>query len=139
MTHGDLRAHDDRGMNRRTLAKSVLGAIAVVVVVPLVAVPASAQGHGLTWTPCVDVAEDWDPGDRRSECAVVAVPLDYADPGGRKIDIAVSRIPASGRSEGVVVFNPGGPGHPGTTMPADIAASRAGGIGVRHDLVGFDP
>lgn len=103
------------------------------------AAPASAGGTRLTWRPCADVAKDWDQADRRSECTTVAVPLDHADPGGRTIDIAVSRIRAVGRSEGVVVFNPGGPGHPGTTMPADIAESRAAGIGERHDLVGFDP
>lgn len=119
------------------LTRSMLVSVVVVVAVPLMAVP--ALGHGLTWRPCAAVAKDWDQEDQRSECTTVAVPVDYARPGGRTIDIAVSRIPATGRSEGVVVFNPGGPGHPGTTMPADIAASRAGGIGARHDLVGFDP
>jgi len=38
-----------------------------------------------------------------------------------------------------VLLNPGGPGQSGLDMPGHIADSRAGGIGVHHDLVGFDP
>jgi len=75
----------------------------------------------------------------RTECAQVTVPVDYADPAGPKIDIAVSRIRATGTRAGAILLNPGGPGQSGLTMPGSIADSHAGGLGVHHDLVGFDP
>lgn len=105
----------------------------------LPAVPAVAAADGLSWQLCSAVAKDWDPADQRTECTMVPVPLDYADPNGRKIDIAVSRIRATGERTGAVLLNPGGPGQSGLDMPRSIADSHAGGIGVHHDLIGFDP
>ncbi|MFB9686672.1 alpha/beta fold hydrolase [Amycolatopsis plumensis] len=105
----------------------------------LPAVPAVAVADGLSWQLCATVAQGWDPGDHRTECTLVPVPLDYADPDGRKIDIAVSRIRATGTRTGAILLNPGGPGQSGLTMPGSIADSHAGGLGVHHDLVGFDP
>ncbi|MEU6832025.1 alpha/beta fold hydrolase [Nocardia beijingensis] len=50
------------------------------------------------------------PADRGVRCAVVSVPMNYADPGGAKIELTVSRIAATGEREGVLFANPGGPG-----------------------------
>ncbi|MEV6641219.1 alpha/beta fold hydrolase [Amycolatopsis sp. NPDC051371] len=111
--------------------------LAAAALVP--AVPAVAAAEGVSWQLCSAVANGWDAGDQRSQCALVRVPLDYADPGGPKIDIAVSRIKATGAKTGAVLLNPGGPGQSGMTMPRSIADSHAGGIGVHHDLIGFDP
>ena len=77
--------------------------------------------------------------DQRSECTTVRVPLDHADPGGRQIDIAVSRLRATGDRTGAILVNPGGPGQQGVTMPRSLARSKAAGLNVHHDLVGFDP
>ncbi|MEQ0558365.1 alpha/beta fold hydrolase [Amycolatopsis sp. NEAU-NG30] len=118
-------------------AVPLLTAAALLPVLP--AVPAVAAPAGISWRPCSAVAKGWDPADRRTECALVGVPLDYADPGGPKIDIAVSRIRATGKRTGAVLLNPGGPGQSGLDMPREIAGSHAAGIGVHHDLVGFDP
>jgi pimeloyl-ACP methyl ester carboxylesterase len=65
--------------------------------------------------------------------------VDYTKPDGRHIGIAVSRIKATGSHEGAVLINPGGPGIGGMKMPKDLSASKAAGIGVHHDLIGFDP
>lgn len=111
--------------------------LAAVALAP--APPAVAAAEGLSWQLCSAIAKGWDSDDQRTECALVPVPLDYADPAGPKIDIAVSRVKATGAKTGAVLLNPGGPGQSGLTMPRTIAASRAGGIGVHHDLVGFDP
>jgi hypothetical protein len=111
--------------------------LAAVALVP--AVPAVAAAEDVSWQFCSAVANGWDAGDQRSECALVPVPLDYADPAGPKIDIAVSRIKATGAKTGAVLLNPGGPGQSGMTMPRSIADSHAGGIGVHHELIGFDP
>ncbi|WP_229882072.1 hypothetical protein [Streptomyces alanosinicus] len=50
----------------------------------------------------------------------MSVPVDPADPGGRKVAIAVSRLPAAdrGRRIGVLAWNPGGPGIAGSYVPA---------------------
>ncbi|WP_326569092.1 alpha/beta fold hydrolase [Amycolatopsis rhabdoformis] len=111
--------------------------VAAVAMVPLV--PALASAQGLDWKPCVSIAKGWDADDQRTECALVTVPLDYADPAGRTIDIAVSRIRATGERTGAIVFNPGGPGQSGMKTPLTIAGSKAAGLLDHHDLIGFDP
>ncbi|QRP44577.1 alpha/beta fold hydrolase [Amycolatopsis sp. FDAARGOS 1241] len=111
--------------------------VAAVAMVPLL--PALASAQGLDWKPCASIAKGWDPDDQRTECALVPVPLDYAAPGGRTIDIAVSRIRATGERTGSIVFNPGGPGQSGMKMPLTIAGSKASGLLEHHDLIGFDP
>ncbi|UOX85681.1 alpha/beta hydrolase [Amycolatopsis sp. FBCC-B4732] len=121
-------------MSITRFAVPLLAAVALLPVVPAV-----AAADGVSWQPCAAVAKGWDPEDHRTECALVPVPLDYADPGGPEIDIAVSRIRATGVRTGAVLLNPGGPGQSGLDMPRSIADSHAGGIGVHHDLVGFDP
>ncbi|GAA1962425.1 alpha/beta fold hydrolase [Amycolatopsis minnesotensis] len=100
---------------------------------------ATAAPAGPGWAPCATVAKGWDAGDRRTECAMVRVPLDYADPGGRTIEIAVSRLPATGERTGAIVVNPGGPGQQGVTMPGHLADSKAAALNAHHDLIGFDP
>lgn len=90
------------------------------------------------WKPCSAVAAGWNPDDQRTECAMVRVPLDHANPGGRQIQIAVSRLKATGDRTGAILVNPGGPGQQGVTMPQHLAASKAGGLNVHHDLIGFD-
>ena len=50
------------------------------------------------------------------ECGTVTVPLDHDEPGGRTLDIALVRAPASGPPQerlGSLVVNPGGPGASG--------------------------
>ncbi|WP_234432421.1 alpha/beta hydrolase [Streptomyces sp. NRRL S-378] len=75
------------------------------------------------------------------ECTTVQVPLDYADPHGRSIQIAVSRVKAASAAKrrGVLLMNPGGPGGPGLTTPAGMAPLLAPEVRERYDLIGFDP
>ncbi|WP_330251718.1 alpha/beta hydrolase [Nocardia sp. NBC_00565] len=47
---------------------------------------------------------------RGVECAVISVPMNYADPDGAHIELTVSRIAATGERRGVIFANPGGPG-----------------------------
>ncbi|SDZ36072.1 TAP-like protein [Amycolatopsis xylanica] len=119
------------------ITKLLGAALASLLVVPLV--PAVAAASPVKWRLCREVTLHWPADDARTECAMVTVPVDYAKPGGRSVDVAISRIKASGRRDGVVLINPGGPGGPGISLSRSIAESRAGGIGVHHDLIGFDP
>ena len=85
------------------------------------------------WGPCDDLAG--------LECATVSAPLDYDDPDGAQIELAVARRAASdpdGRI-GSLLINPGGPGGSGLgylelavlAFPEEVAAV--------FDLVSFDP
>ncbi|MFJ6623197.1 alpha/beta hydrolase [Kitasatospora sp. NPDC091335] len=75
------------------------------------------------------------------ECAKVRVPLDYRDPTGRTIDIAVSRVKAGSAKQrhGALLINPGGPGGPGLTMPVEMEPLLPAEVRERFDLIGFDP
>ncbi|MGH9184359.1 MAG: alpha/beta hydrolase, partial [Acidimicrobiales bacterium] len=79
--------------------------------------------------------------DPRQECALLAVPLDYDDPDGPTIDVAVSRIATADAAlrEGVILFNPGGPGGEGLNLPTLVAQLLEPEVLARFDLVGFDP
>ena len=83
--------------------------------------PATVTTGGPTTTtlppqpPVTPVA--WSPCGGTLQCGTVAVPLDYADPGGATIEIAVARQPARDPAQriGSLVINPGGPGTRGST------------------------
>jgi pimeloyl-ACP methyl ester carboxylesterase len=74
-------------------------------------------------------------------CASLSVPLNYADPGGRKITLALSEIPATApaaQRQGVLLVNPGGPGAPGLSFAASTASGLAPSVAAQYDVVGFD-
>ncbi|MEU2282828.1 alpha/beta fold hydrolase [Streptomyces sp. NPDC013178] len=95
--------------------------------------PSQAEGGGSPPSPLPN-GDEW-------QCATMKAPLDWDDPEGDTIGIALIRAKASGeesRRIGSLLFNFGGPGGSGvTTLPAfgeDYAALRT-----RYDLVSFDP
>ncbi|MFB7234511.1 alpha/beta hydrolase [Streptomyces sp. NPDC056269] len=75
------------------------------------------------------------------QCATLKVPLDYARPDGRKLDVAVSRVKATSpqKRRGVLLLNPGGPGGPGLDMPLWMAPELPTAVKEQYDLIGFDP
>ncbi|MEU3373142.1 alpha/beta hydrolase [Streptomyces sp. NPDC006660] len=95
----------------------------------------TGQGK-LAWSSCAD------PTAPTLQCALLDVPVDYADPHGRKIKIKVNRLPATApRSEqqGPILLNPGGPGDSGLWMPAYIAGQIPKDVASAYDWIGFDP
>lgn len=82
----------------------------------------------------------WKPCDL-GECATVRLPLDYDDPRGAKIDVAVTRIPARKPAEriGSLFLNPGGPGASGTEFPLRAQSWLGPDVLDRFDLIGMDP
>lgn len=75
------------------------------------------------------------------ECATIKVPLDYGRPGGRWIDLAISRIksPYPAKRHGVMLLNPGGPGGSGLDLPLMMDPSMPKEVRAQYDLIGFDP
>ncbi|MEU0383243.1 alpha/beta hydrolase [Streptomyces chartreusis] len=75
------------------------------------------------------------------ECATIKVPLDYRAPGGKRIELAISRIKSTtpGKRHGVLFSNPGGPGGPGLSMPLDMREVLPESARRTYDLIGFDP
>ncbi|MET8689906.1 alpha/beta hydrolase [Streptomyces sp. NPDC004732] len=75
------------------------------------------------------------------QCATIKVPLDYRDPGGTAIDLAISRIRAgdTNKRRGVLLSNPGGPGGPGLDLPLYFTKTMPKSVTDRYDLIGFDP
>jgi len=93
-------------------------------------VPGTAvQPDLLEWSPC--------PG---GECTTVTVPLDYDDPTGTEIEVALVRTPAVNSQEriGSLFVNFGGPGGETTSIMAG-AGPFLGSIFERFDIVGWDP
>jgi pimeloyl-ACP methyl ester carboxylesterase len=108
----------------------------------LAGVPASSaathapQRGALAWKPCGLVPEV------TTECATQTVPLDYDRPSGRKIHIAVARVPAADQAHriGSLFFNFGGPGAPSVDfLQATGGAGLFDVLNQRFDIVGFDP
>lgn len=86
----------------------------------------------LSWEGCEDFM-----GDDALECTYVIAPLDYSDPDGSTIALAISRAPAlSGEAKGSVLVNPGGPGSPGIDL---AGAGFFAELNEDFNIVGFDP
>jgi pimeloyl-ACP methyl ester carboxylesterase len=85
----------------------------------------------MAWTPC----------GGGFECATLAVPLNYAEAAGRKIDLAVIRLPARDPANriGALAVNPGGPGGSAIEFARVWALGLPAMLRDRFDIVAFDP
>jgi pimeloyl-ACP methyl ester carboxylesterase len=82
----------------------------------------------------------WEPCENGFQCAKVTVPMDYANPGGDKIQLAALRAPSTGKKTGSLLVNPGGPGGSGYDFVKDAAGTHfSQSVRANYDLVGFDP
>nr|WP_132121386.1 alpha/beta hydrolase [Actinocrispum wychmicini] len=99
-----------------------VAALAAALVLP-------ASPPGITWGDC-------DSGHTAYRCASFQVPMSYRDPGGPKIQLALSLLPATDQRHkiGTIFYNPGGPGASGRFAPPLTPT-----IHERFDIVGFDP
>ena len=93
----------------------------------------SFYNQDIDWQDCSD-------GTSPFQCGTVTVPLDYNNPGGQTITIALKKLPASdGDAEhGSLFTNPGGPGDSGVESMKDPAAMPEELRGA-YDIIGFDP
>lgn len=81
----------------------------------------------LTWTAC---------SGQVGRCATVLAPLDYANPAGRAVTLALRKLPATAKPRlGTLFVNPGGPGASGREL---LDSFRTTGL-EQYDIVGWDP
>jgi pimeloyl-ACP methyl ester carboxylesterase len=118
---------------------AVLCGTAAVLAGSLTAVPAEANAPGpaapkLTWKKCGTTEYP------TLQCGSLKVPLDHADPDGRQITLALSRVPHTAKKyQGPLLVNPGGPGGSGLTLAGYIAATLPKAVAAQYDVIGFDP
>jgi pimeloyl-ACP methyl ester carboxylesterase len=157
-----MTEHMPRSWVRRWVAGSVTGVLAVALASLVSAGPAGATTAGppdpaVAWQPCptysddvlrfIGVPDDQFPAAHallsRMECGTVAVPLDYRDPTGPQITVALTRLRAVDQAHrlGILALNPGGPGGSGYLMPFQLLLSSPvdAQLNQRYDLIGFDP
>ncbi|MEV0371703.1 alpha/beta hydrolase [Streptomyces sp. NPDC050636] len=97
---------------------------------------AAATAPALTWRPCAQPA-----GPAEQECAELPVPLDYRDPDGPQLTLAVSRL-RSERPEarrGTLLMIPGGPGGSGVQQLREKGDALRKEMAGAYDIVSFDP
>jgi pimeloyl-ACP methyl ester carboxylesterase len=76
----------------------------------------------------------------RAQCGAMQVAADWTDPAGPLLDLALLRIPHTGRNPiGSLLVNPGGPGASGVELAAYAALFLPAEIRQRFDIIGFDP
>src|SRR5205823_4365056 len=127
----------ERGPVKRIVAVLAAAGIAVS---GLVASSAGAATHGtgsINWGTCSDSTLR----QAHAQCGFLQVPLDYGNPAGPTISLAVSRVPHStpdSRYQGVMLVNPGGPGGSGLDL-STLGQFVPNNAGASYDWIGFDP
>ena len=147
---------------RRRLAAGVLAAVSGVCLgvgagaVPAVAVPAapavavkaavpkgleSFYGQRVEWYDCGATGGMEKSAEATAfKCAKVKVPLDYSQPDGQTIEIAMKKHVATGSiHRGSLFINPGGPGGSGVQYVEAAAETGFAGVQGSYDIIGFDP
>ncbi|MEU6576875.1 alpha/beta fold hydrolase [Streptomyces sp. NPDC046805] len=87
----------------------------------------------VSWSACEGTGKSKD-----LQCGKVTVPLDYARPASGTLDIALARYQATGKSQGSVLLNFGGPGVAGISTLASAPKDYLG-LTNGYDVVTFDP
>ena len=87
----------------------------------------------IDWSPCAD--------NPRQDCGAMEVPVDYASPTGDRFTLALRRVRATDPNSrlGSMLFNPGGPGVPGTDYANTSSFMFSSRLRAAYDLVFFDP
>ncbi|CAM5370069.1 alpha/beta hydrolase [Streptomyces purpurascens] len=124
---------------RRTALLCALAAATALL--PAAPVRAAEPRSPLRFTDCPDSVPR-PAAPERVECGRLSVPLDRHRPRGPRIEVAVSRVRASGtpaERRGILLVNPGGPGGSGLPYAVTKRAKLPESVRRAYDVVGFDP
>ncbi|MFC9893495.1 alpha/beta hydrolase [Nocardia sp. NPDC127579] len=116
----------------RKLCAVVLAAVLGAGLLAACAPPEGSES-ALTWQACAE--------DAGFECARLSVPIDWSEPGGVRIDLAVvrDRADAAGGPVGTLISLPGGPGSSGVDQIIDGTPGFSPELRERFDIVSIDP
>ncbi|MET0967135.1 MAG: alpha/beta hydrolase [Nakamurella sp.] len=131
---------------RRFIAILITALVAALLVVAQPAqagAPPTAPATSEYQPPAIDWGACINPTLARfgAQCGFVIVPLNYQDPAGATIQIAVSRVQHSvpdDQYQGIMLVNPGGPGGSGLIY-STLGGAIPNGAGASYDWIGFDP
>jgi pimeloyl-ACP methyl ester carboxylesterase len=116
---------------------TVLGTAVARADEPTAAAAAGLPGApALAWSPCGRT-----PAAAAVQCAVADLPMDYDEPGGEQVHIAVAKAPATDQANriGSLFFNFGGPGGPSVQTLQSVGGRLFAALNQRFDIVAFDP
>ncbi|MEV4113836.1 alpha/beta fold hydrolase [Nonomuraea sp. NPDC049695] len=120
---------------RSKLFTAALAGLALTWQLAGAATPAAAEPSAIGWATCGTTYT--------GECATIKVPLDYADPAGPAIDLAIGRLKAldPAKRKGVLFVHPGGPGGSGINAYILNRAAIPDSSPLRQyfDIVSVDP
>ncbi|MEU2668893.1 alpha/beta hydrolase [Streptomyces sp. NPDC007164] len=100
------------------------------------AVASAGPAPALDWRPCAT-----DGGPAGQECGELSVPVDYRDPGGPQLSLAVTRVRSDrpGARRGTLVVIAGGPGTSGVQRVKEKGERLRQETEGRYDIVSLDP
>lgn len=73
------------------------------------------------------------------ECATASAPMDWSDPSKGDIELAMMKLPATGKAIGTLFINPGGPGASGIGLVEYADYIFGSSVLRNYDIVGWDP
>lgn len=120
-------------MFSRFLVSALVSAVAFSTLAGTSAAAGEPYAPALTWSPCEE--------GQRGECTTVQVPVDWNNPNGEKLGIAIGRLRATEPEHriGVLFAAPGGPG--GSGIDRYVLTTHqlnSGDLGKRFDIVTWD-
>lgn len=103
---------------------------AIVTGIPTDPFASAVYDQDIQWRDCGEL-----------QCATVQVPLDWSDPTGPTISLAINRRLADNQADrvGSLLLNPGGPGGSGIELLEYFEPTAGEKLLEHFDLVGFDP
>ena len=101
----------------------------------------SFYGQKVEWYDCAATGGMEKSAEKTGfQCAKVTVPLDYSQPDGQTIEIAMKKHLATGSTRrGTLFANPGGPGYSGVDMVENNETEFSPTLNQAYDIIGFDP
>ncbi|MET7594225.1 MULTISPECIES: alpha/beta hydrolase [unclassified Streptomyces] len=126
----------------RKRAAALCGTAAVLATV-ITSVPAGADADAASAPPAA-AKPAWKKCGTSAyptlQCASLKVLLDHDNPDGRRVTIALSRVPHTAKTyQGPLLVNPGGPGGSGRRLAGFVASTLPKKVAAQYDVIGFDP
>ncbi|RLV57527.1 alpha/beta hydrolase [Aeromicrobium phragmitis] len=82
---------------------------------------------------------EWRDCEGGAQCGTVEVPVDYAEPDGETLELAMRKVPATGDAQSTLFVNPGGPGGSAQEFADYLSSMLGADVREMYDVVGVDP